>query len=133
MRYLLDTDICIYYLNRRAPAVAERFTSIGLDDLGVSATTAAELRFGALNSGRPARNTGTVVDFLTLVRPVPFDEIAALHYGHIKRRLSAEGKLIGPLDTLIAATALAREATLVTNNVREFTRVPGLSVENWTS
>src|SRR5690606_33589262 len=121
------------YLNRRAPAVVQRFAELDLGDLGVSAITAAELRFGALNSARPARNMDVVVDFLSLVRPAPFDEFAAFHYGHVKGHLAAHGNIIGPLDLLIASTALAREAVLVTNNVREFERVPDLKVENWST
>jgi len=129
--YLLDTDSCIYYLEGRAPELLERLKETAWDDLGVTAVTAGELRYGALHSARPNANLARVEAFLSPLTKVPFDDQAASHYARIKQALTAAGRPIGGFDMLIAATALANDATLITNNVREFSRVPGLRVENW--
>ncbi len=129
--YLLDTDISIYLLNGRLPAVEQRLGSLSAEQLGTTAITAAELRFGALNSGRPQKNLARVETFLAPLMQVPFDEKAAIQFGNLKRQLFAKGQLIGTMDLLIAATVLAAGGVLVTNNVREFSRVPSLDLENW--
>jgi tRNA(fMet)-specific endonuclease VapC len=129
--YLLDTDISIYLLNGRLPAVEQRLGSLPAEQLGTTAITAAELRFGALNSGRPQKNLARVETFLAPLTQVPFDEKAAIQFGNLKRQLVAKGQLIGTMDLLIAASVLAAGGVLVTNNVREFSRVPSLDLENW--
>ena len=101
-------------------------------DIGVSAITVAELAFGADKSDRPAQNHQAIEHFLLPLEVMAFDHDSALQYGQIKSILSKTGIGIGPLDTLIAAHAMRLGVPLVTGNVREFSRVPGLSVETWT-
>jgi len=131
--YLLDTDICIFALRDRAPQVIQRLDELGPGDVGVTTITTAELMFGALHSRRPKANAGRVVTMLASLEQLAFDDYAALQFARIKAELSVRGQLIGDLDMLIAATACAAGATLVTNNVSEFERVEGLAVENWMS
>lgn len=129
--YLLDTDICIYLLNGKAPRAEARLRELDRDEVGVTAITVAELSFGAVHSGRPERNLARVEAFLAPLVRVPFDDAAAACFARIKQALTASGGMIGAMDLLIAATALAFPAVLVTNNTRDFARVPGLEMENW--
>lgn len=130
IRYLLDTNICIYVINVRPPAVLARFMAHEIDGLGVSAITASELYWGVCKSGS-VRNRTTLDKFLSPLTILDYDLSAAQHYGELRGHLEKQGTPIGPLDQQIAAHALALGITLVTNNVREFERVPGLRVENW--
>ena len=129
--YALDTDMCIYLLNGRAPEAAERMRDIPADSVGVTSITAGELRYGALRSGRTAANLERVERFLAPLARLVFDDRAAVHFAEIKSNLATRGDLIGPMDLLIAATVRSRGATLITNNTREFERVSGLSIDNW--
>lgn len=129
--YLLDTDTLIYILKRRPPAVASRFEKLSPEDVAVSVVTLAELLFGAEKSREPAEARRAVERVAEVLRVVPFDDDAARAYGKLRSRLEKRGTPIGALDTLIAAHALSLRATLVTNNTREFSRVPGLRLENW--
>ena len=131
MLYLLDTDTLIYILKRRPPDVAARFERLSPEDVGVSVISMAELMFGAEKSHRPARARRAIERIAEILRVLPFDESAAEVYGRLRARLEGRGTPIGALDTLIAAHALSLRATLVTNNMREFSRVTGLEVENW--
>lgn len=128
--YLLDTDTCIYIINRRPHEVFERFRLHPAGSIGVSSITAAELNFGITKSGS-ARNRAALDKFLAPLEVMPFDQEAALKYGAVRAALELRGTPIGALDTLIAAHALNLGAILVTNNLREFQRVDGLAVENW--
>jgi len=130
IRYLLDTNICIYVINVRAPTVLARFLAHEIDGLGISAITASELYWGLCKSGS-VRNRTTLDKFLSPLTVLDYDLNAAQHYGELRAYLEKQGTPIGPLDQQIAAHALALGITLVTNNVREFERVPGLRVENW--
>lgn len=130
MRFLLDTNICIYVINARPAAVLARFVEHEPDGLGVSSITAAELYWGAYNSGSE-RNVGAMEKFLAPLELRDFDLAAARQYGQVRTALQRQGTPIGPLDMQIAAHALALDLTLVTNNLREFRRVRGLRVENW--
>lgn len=130
-RFLLDTNICIYCIKRKPRAVLDRFRAQPAAAIGVSAVTVAELEFGVSKSADPARNRAALIAFLAPLEIAAFDDRAAEEYGRIRAHLQARGTPIGPLDTLIAAHALGLGATLVTNNEREFRRVPGLNVENW--
>ena len=130
MKYLLDTDICIYVINERPRKVLDRFSRHSVGDLGVSSITVAELAFGVEKSGS-TRNRAALDAFLLPLEIAPYDLPAALRYGEIRSVLERKGTPVGPLDTLIAAHALSLGATLVTNNQREFKRIPGLRVENW--
>lgn len=130
MRYLLDTDICIYVINQRPQAVLERFLAHEQDGLGISAVTAGELYFGVRKSGS-RRNLHVLRRFLAPLEIADFGADAAQAYGELRHTLEAKGTPIGPLDTMIAAHALALGVTLVSNNLREFKRVPALHLENW--
>ena len=127
--FLLDTDICIYLINRKE-APRERFRR-NAGRTGISAISYAELCFGVAHSARVALNERLLQQFRTDLQIFPFDADAATHYGEIRQELGRRGELIGPHDLLIAAHARSRDATLVTNNEREFGRVPGLRTENW--
>ena len=130
MKYLLDTDTCIYVINERPAPVIAQFRKHPVGDIGVSSITAAELAFGVTKSGS-VRNREALAAFLLPLDVAPFDAQAALAYGQVRADLERRGSTIGPLDLLIAAHALLLRATLVTNNLREFKRVGGLRCESW--
>ena len=127
---LLDTNICIYIINKRPPQVAAHFEGLVYGDVAVSSITGAELAFGVAKSGS-ARNQDALEKFLAPLEVLPFDAAAMYAYGTLRAQLQARVLPIGALDMLIAAHALALGATLVTNNLAEFARVPGLACENW--
>jgi tRNA(fMet)-specific endonuclease VapC len=131
--FVLDTDICIYLLNHRPgyENILKHLDGRAYGQVILSAITLAELRFGIAASQRREANLAKLELFLASFETAPFAEQAAMAYGSIRAYLQAQGALIGPLDMLIAAHALSLKATLVTNNGREFSRVPGLSIENW--
>ncbi|MCP4357012.1 MAG: type II toxin-antitoxin system VapC family toxin [Chloroflexi bacterium] len=131
MNYLLDTNICIYIIKRKPANVLNKFTSFQIDEIGISAIVVAELTFGVQKSAYPERNQLALEHFLQPFEIINFDYKAASSYGIIRQQLQSIGRPIGPLDMLIAAQALSLKVTLVTNNVREFDRVQGLTVENW--
>jgi tRNA(fMet)-specific endonuclease VapC len=133
MRYMLDTNILVYLLNARPhhQVVLDRFDSEDPHDMVVSSITLAELRFGIEKSGRRETSRRVLQQVLDALNVSPFDAKAAQMYGSVRASLEAEGNPIGPLDTLIAAHALSLDLTLVTNNVREFSKVRRLRVENW--
>lgn len=131
VRCLLDTDICIELLRGRAAAVYRKLRRQPLDSVGLSAITWAELQYGAARSARPNYHQELLTQFCAPLALLPFDTDAAMTYGRVRAELAAAGTPIGPLDMLIAAHALARDAILITNNEREFGRVAGLKVENW--
>lgn len=130
MIYMLDTNICIYIINARPEKVLARFRQQRLGDIAISSVTAAELAFGVAKSGS-VRNRQAMEMFLSALEILPFDESAIWHYGELRADLERRGQPIGALDTMIAAHALAIDTILVTNNTREFERVPGLRLENW--
>jgi len=129
-RYLLDTNICIYVINKKPSAVLERFRQEAPGGIALSSISAAELAYGVSKSGSD-RNKEALALFLAPLTLLPFDESVIWHYGLIRTRLEKQGTPIGPMDTMIAAHALSEGLTLVTNNVREFERVPDLRLENW--
>lgn len=129
--YLLDTNICIYIINRRPPGVFDRFAGLQIGQVAISSITGAELTCGVEKSGS-SRNQQALDKFLAPLDVLPFDEAAMRRYGGLRSGLERQGlPPVGPMDQLIAAHALALDAVLVTNNLREFERVPGLRVENW--
>ena len=127
---LLDTNICIYVINARPPAVLERFRQYRLGEIGICSVVAAELAYGVAKSGS-ARNRQALEMFLAPLEVLPFDESAVWAYGALRAELDRRGTPIGALDTLIAAHALSQQALLVTNNMREFSRVDGLQLADW--
>lgn len=130
MRYMLDTDICIYAINERPPKVLQALRDHYAEGLGVSSITASELHFGVARSGS-ARNAKALHQFLAGLEMADFDAAAAEVAGQVRAWLASQGTPIGPYDSLIAAHAQAMGVTLVTNNTREFERVPGLMLANW--
>lgn len=131
MRYLLDTNVCIRYLNGRSPAVKERIRTTNREDIAVCSIVKAELFYGAMRSNNPQRNLARQQQFLNSFISLPFDDCSALIYGEIRAQLTALGTPIGPNDLQIAAIALANNLILVTHNTREFSRVDGLQIEDW--
>ena len=131
MKYLIDTNICIYVMNHRPSVVLERFRRTGVGEIGISSITASELHYGAQKSSRIEQNVRRIEEFLYPFEVLPYDEAASREYGKIRAHLEKRGQTIGPLDLLIAAHALSRGLILVTNNVKEFNRIGGLRVENW--
>ncbi len=131
MRYLLDTNTCIRYLNGRAPAVRQRLAAVHRDVVAVCSPVKAELFYGAVRSHDPLRSFQRQLAFLNQFVSLPFDDRAAEAYGQIRADLAARGMPIGANDLLIAAIALAHAITLVTHNTGEFGRVAGLRLEDW--
>lgn len=131
MRYMLDTNICIYIIKKKPPQILERFKTFHVSDIGISSITFAELEYGVTKSSRPQQNREALSEFLAPLEIVPFDDQAAIHYGEIRTYLEKQGKSIGAMDMLIASHARSLALTLITNNLREFKRVPELNLENW--
>ena len=131
-RYLLDTNVLSDLLRHPAGAVRERITVVGEEAVCTSIIVACELRYGAAKKGSPTLST-RVAQLLLAIDVLPIDEGVDVRYGEIRTALEKAGAPIGANDYLIAAHALASDLTLVTDNVGEFSRVPGLSVENWLS
>ena len=129
---MLDTNVCIHLIRRRPPEVLRRFEEYEVGEIGVSSVTAAELRYGAEKSAVPEQNREALSRFLLPLEVLAFGDEAAAAYGRVRAALEKAGTPIGPLDTLIAAHAVGLGVTLVTNNTREFSRVPDLELEDWT-
>jgi tRNA(fMet)-specific endonuclease VapC len=132
MKFLLDTDTCIYALKQN-PAVLEHLLAQSREDIAVSVITEAELRTGAAKSTSAAKTLRLVENFLRPLGIVEFTSNDAASYAQVRAKLERAGTPIGPLDMLIAAQAVARKLVLVSNNAREFSRVAGLRIENWAS
>ncbi|MFP4440915.1 MAG: type II toxin-antitoxin system VapC family toxin [Chloroflexaceae bacterium] len=131
MIYLLDTNTCIEILNGRPAVVRNRFAATPPGEIGLCSIVKAELYHGASRSSQRQSNMALLQQFFSQFRSLAFDDLAAEIYGDIRADLQAQGMLIGPLDMLIAAIALANQVKLVTHNVREFSRVRGLDIEDW--
>ncbi len=131
MKYLLDTNICVFVIRGKSPLVLHRFRQQLPDELGVSTVTLAELRFGADKSKDPIKNHAALNSFLAPIQVLTFDVECADYYGKVRSDLEKRGVPIGPLDTMIAAQSLRLNVPLVTNNTSEFSRVPGLRLEDW--
>jgi tRNA(fMet)-specific endonuclease VapC len=127
---MLDTDICIYVIKNR-PVELRNIFNEHVEQLCISCVTFAELLFGAEKSSRLDRNLETVEGFAARLSVLPFEDTAAAHYGEIRAALERAGTPIGPYDLMIAGHARSEGLILVTNNEREFSRVDGLRVENW--
>ena len=131
MLYLLDTNICAYFMSRKYPSVTAKFRQHEPGDLIISSIVAGELAYGVENSTRIESNRQNLELFLSKLRVVAWDETAVWHFGLHKAKLKKAGTKIGELDLLIGCHALALDAVLVTNNTREFERIEGLKLENW--
>ncbi len=130
-RFLLDTNICIYIQRQRPPAVLERFRKLKPGEAVISVITWGELRYGAEKSRQRDMVLALLEEFTAMVPVMPMPEAAGQAYGPIRAALEAKGEPIGNNDLWIAAHAKASGLIVVTNNEREFKRVPGLGVRNW--
>ena len=132
MRYLLDTNICIYIAKQKPRAVLARFERMRPGDVGMSVITYLELLYGAWKSERKDENVALIQELERLIPVLPLDAIAGRHFGRVRADLERKGSSIGAYDLLIAAHAMSLGLTLVTNNAREFRRIAELTLENWT-
>ena len=130
MSFLLDTDTCIHVINDTG-GTRRRMLSKRRNEVWVSSLSVAELLAGAAKSGSPTRNRHTIEAFLTPLTLIDFTVADAAAYAEVRARLEKNGQLIGPIDLLLAAQAIGRDLTLVTNNLRELRRVTGLAVASW--
>jgi tRNA(fMet)-specific endonuclease VapC len=131
MKYLLDTNICIYIIKNKPAQVYEKFLTLEFGSVGISSITLAELNYGVEKSMQIEKNKVALLKFLTPIEIADFNFEASIEYGKIRSDLEKKGTPIGSLDLLIAAHALSLKITLVTNNENEFSRVTGLKIENW--
>ncbi|MBF0242372.1 MAG: type II toxin-antitoxin system VapC family toxin [Desulfamplus sp.] len=131
MKYLIDTNICIYIMNKRPVSVINRFKAVELGDIGVSSITVSELQYGVSKSKFIKKNKERLEEFLIPFEILPYDNKAAEVYGDIRYRLEQLGQPVGPMDLLIAAHAISKCLILVTNNEKEFIRIENLKIENW--
>ena len=132
MKYMLDTNICIYTIKHKPPEVIKAFLCHEPDDMCISSITYGELMHGVEKSQAVERNRAAITLFLSAISILPFDSDAAEKYGAVRADLERKGTPIGPMDMLIAGHARSRGLILVTNNTREFFRVNELVVEDWT-
>lgn len=132
MTYMLDTNICIYAIKNKPEQVLEKLKQNLSNGICISAITLAELQHGVEKSMNPEKNSMALLQFLSILDILPFDDLAATQYGKICAYLQKHGTPIGTMDMLIAAHAKTENLIIVTNNVREFERVPDLKIENWT-
>ena len=132
MKLLLDTNICIYIIKQQPVTVLNRFLEYQVGDIGISSITLAELRYGVAKSTHREKNAKALDEFVIPLEVVSYDESAAHVYGDIRAILEKAGTPIGSMDLLIAAHAVSLGIPLVTNNTREFIRVPSLNIIDWT-
>jgi tRNA(fMet)-specific endonuclease VapC len=131
MRYLLDTNICIFLIRKRSSIILTELRKHDPADLCISAITVAELEYGCDRSAAPEKNRLALTEFLSPFTLLSFDEAAACVYGKVRTGLEKVGTPIGAMDLLIASHAVSQQMIVVTNNTREFKRVKGLAVEDW--
>lgn len=131
MRYMLDTNICSYILKNHPQAVRAHFDQVGTDSLAISTVVLAELYYGAARHPKGHVIRREIKDFVSRLAVVAWDETAADHYGAIRAALEVQGTPIGAMDMMIAAHARSLGATLVSNNIKHFEKVPGLLFANW--
>lgn len=132
MKYMLDTNICIYCIKKKPPEVINKFLQYDPDDICISSITYGELMHGVEKSQAVEKNRLALALFLSPIQILPFDAEASEAYGKIRADLERKGTPIGPMDMLIAGHAQAENLVLVTNNTREFIRVSNLRLEDWT-
>jgi len=132
MKYLLDTNICIYIINEKPREVLKKFEQYPVHDFGISSITHAELQYGVEKSKNKHKNRDALDLFLLPLTILPFHgRKLVISYGKIRTFLESKGKMIGPLDMLIAAHAVSLGLTIISNNTKEFGRIPSLKCENW--
>jgi tRNA(fMet)-specific endonuclease VapC len=131
MKYLLDTNILIFLMKRGNKKLLEKIDKQEYDALAVSSITLAELEYGAANSSKPDLNRSVFLGVLSAFNVLIFDDSCAYHYGLIRQKLKVNGTPVGPMDMLIAATAMANGLVMVTNNTKEFVKIEGLKIQDW--
>ena len=131
MEFMLDTNICIYIIKRKPPDVLERFKQTEISQIAISSVTLSELFYGVSKSSKPEQNLMALTQFVAPLEILPYGDEVAQYYGELRTHLEKQGKPIGSLDMLIAAHALSIDCTLITNNEKEFIRVPHLKIGNW--
>jgi tRNA(fMet)-specific endonuclease VapC len=131
MKYMLDTNICIYIIKQKPTNVIARFKKIETSQIGLSSITFSDLLYGVLKSSNPEQNHIALAQFVTPLEILHYDDESAQYYGTIRTYLEKQGTPIGSLDMLIAAHALSNDCILVTNNEKEFNLVPNLKIDNW--
>ncbi|HUV58645.1 MAG TPA: type II toxin-antitoxin system VapC family toxin [Desulfatiglandales bacterium] len=132
MKYLLDTNICIYIINEKSEKVLRKFEQYPVYEFGISSITHAELQYGIEKSKNKNTNQDALDEFLLPLTILPFHgKKLVTCYGEIRASLESKGKTIGPFDMLIAAHALSLDLTIISNNIKEFSRIPNLKCENW--
>ena len=130
MKYLFDTNICIYVIKKKPPRVLHKLTQMNISDVGISSITLSELEYGVEKSQFPEKNRIALLEFLSPIEICNYDTLSAKRYGIIRAELERKGTIIGSLDMLIAAHAVSLSLILVTNNESEFKKVPELKTEN---
>jgi tRNA(fMet)-specific endonuclease VapC len=133
MKYMLDTNICIYIIRKHPTNVSRHFKLLKVGDVGISSVTLAELNYGVAKSLHQKQNREALIGFIAPLEIADFDSDAAYRYGAIRSNLEIQEKPIGALDLMIAAHAQSLNTILVTNNTKEFSRVKDLVLENWVS
>ena len=131
MKYMLDTNICIYLIKKKPEKVLRHFKAHAIGDIGISSITLAELRYGVDKSQQVQKNRDALYEFLLPLEIADFDDEAAVSYATVRVSLEKAGTPVGSMDMLIGAHALSLGATLVTNNVREFKHIKGLKIADW--
>lgn len=131
MKYMLDTNICIYLIKQQPPKVLKHFKAHTVGDIGISSLTLAELRYGVSKSQHLEKNRQALDEFILPLEIADFDEQAAREYGAIRAELEKAGKPIGSMDMLIGAHAHALGVTLITNNTKEFKQIKNLKIVDW--
>ena len=131
MKYMLDTNTCIYIIRRKPINVIDRFKKVEISQVGISSITLSELLYGVSKSSKPEQNQMALAQFVAPLEIPAYGDEAAQYYGSIRAFLEKQGTPIGSLDLLIAAHALSLDCILVTNNEKEFNRIPSLKIDNW--
>ena len=131
MKYLLDTNICIYIIKKKPESVIKKFSKLKTGSVAISSITLSELYYGVAKSSKPDQNMIALLEFISPLEIVDFTNIDALVYGKIRNSLEKKGSPIGAMDLLIASVAKSQDFVLVTNNTREFSRISDLKIENW--
>ena len=131
MKYMLDTNICIYIIKKKPAQVLSALQKTDIGEVCISSITLAELEYGVAKSNHKEQNQIALAKFLAPIEILDFNEQAAQIFGTVRAILEKKGKVIGPFDLQIAAHALAENLTLITNNEKEFSRVPNLKIKNW--
>ncbi len=131
MEFMLVTTTCIYFIKWKPPDVIERFNQTEISQIGISSITLNELFYGVSKSSKPEQNQMALTQFVAPLEILPYGDEAAQYYGDLRAHLEKQGTPIGSLDMLIAAHALSIACTLVTNNEKEFIRIPNLIIDNW--